>query len=257
MIGFESAPEIINRGDDITARYLNDLRSGVLHGSTGISTDDLVNSVGRFGRKLFAPQRNWYNSDSSTCPAFGVFRTTGLKAVEGVTSSQMPLPNLPINGAQPNTYGSQYTHFLNGPVEILTTRFGTFQDDDKMMIAAYDTSDGTPAAGESWGPRTGTWLLKKNTGGFMIIGNLNTTQGWALVKRVPFIRFHGVTDAAIAKDASGTVSIFYGTGAGTDSTVNMSSVYNAFGDIAITKDCECVWEGDSAGVAWKIIQGEC
>lgn len=38
-------------------------------------------------------------------------------------------------------------------------------------LALYDTGDGTPAIGESWGPVAGQWSLGKNRPGFGIIGN--------------------------------------------------------------------------------------
>jgi hypothetical protein len=131
------------------------------------------------------------------------------------------------------------------------------------MLAAYTSGDGTPGAGELWGPRSGGWTLRKNTGGFMVVGLQSIATGdtplnFAVVERCPFVRFHGVTDAAIAKDAEGTVSIFYGTGAGTDSSVNMADhCYNSFANVAISKDVECVWEGDLAGAYWRIVAAEC
>jgi hypothetical protein len=194
----------------------------------------------------------WRNDAASQCPAYGIIRITG----ETTSNDQAVL-----TGDQPNTYGSQYSHFVNGPIPVdaasgATKSYGVCTIIGRVC-AAYTVGDGTPAFGEQWGPRTGTWLLKKNTGGFMVMGNVDATAGVVIVTQQPWLRFHGVTDDAIAKDASGTVSIFYGTAAGTDSTVNMSSVYNSFADVAITKDVECVWEGDVAGVKWRLVAAEC
>lgn len=190
------------------------------------------------------------NDAGSTAPAGGVLRVTGY-------NDDAEEPFLTID--QSNTFGAQYNHAINDDLDVASGDYG-YCCLGAMVPALYDSADGTPAWGELWGPRSGSWKLKKNTGGFRIA--CNSFVGVAadyrtLIRPEPFIRFHGVTDAAIAKDASGTVSIFYGTGAGTDSTVNMSSVYNSYGDVAITKDVECLWDGDMAGTSWRIIAAEC
>lgn len=188
------------------------------------------------------------NDSGETIPAGGVLRLTGFV----VTDPEEGF----YTAAKPNTYGSQYSHALNDELPVGSGKYGRCCL-GQTVPALYDSADGTPAFGENWGPRDATWKLKKNTGGFRILGVVDSGRSFALVVPQPFIRFHGVTDAAIAKDASGTVSIYYGTGAGTDSTVNFTSVYNSFGDVAITKDVEVVWEGDSAGTSWKIVAAEC
>lgn len=63
----------------------------------------------------------------------------------------------------------------------------------------------------------------------------------------------GVTDAAIAKGASGTISIYTGTpGSESDSGVNVTA-YNRFGAVAITK---YVWV-DHNGFGWYLTAAEC
>lgn len=190
------------------------------------------------------------NDAGSTAPAGGILRITGF-----VTDDEEPYFTID----QSNTFGSQYNHGVNDDFDVESGDYGRFCL-GAMAPALYDSADGTPAWGELWGPRSGSWKLKKNTGGFRVksasyVGAAANYR--TLVMPEPFIRFHGVTDAAIAKDASGTISIYYGTGAGTDSTVNMISVYNSYGDVAISKDVECLWDGDVAGTAWRIIAAEC
>jgi hypothetical protein len=125
------------------------------------------------------------------------------------------------------------------------------------VAALYDTADGTPAFGESWGPRDATWKLKKNTGGFRVLGNADSTNGVVVVVSVPMMGFFGKTDAAHAKGANGTVSIYWGSDAGTDTTENMTSVYNLFASVSSGKNVRCEWQGDMDGKQFALTAGEC
>lgn len=204
-------------------------------------------NLGDLGEQFRVTGFEFRNDSGEEIPGFACVRITGMVKVGS--------RNI-LTVGKPNTYGSQYMHRFNGPTPVASGLYGVCYLGSQVP-ALYDTADGTPAFGESWGPRDATWKIKKNTGGWQIVGNSDSTAGVVLVERVPFLRFHGVADSAINLDASGTVSIFYGTGAGTDSTVNMSSVYNSFGNVSSGKDVDCVWEYDVAGTAWKIVAAEC
>lgn len=199
---------------------------------------------------------NWIkfrNDAGSTAPAGGILRITGYN-----NDAEEPF----FTVGRPNAFGSQYFHAVNDDLDVPDGSSG-YCCLGQIVPALYDSADGTPAFGESWGPQSGTWKLKKNVGGFRILSTSSYTAGITgeyrcLVAVDPFVRFRGVTDASIAKGASGTISIYYGTG-GTynDTTADMSSVYNDFGDVDSAKNVECVWEGDVAGVKWKIVAAEC
>ena len=194
----------------------------------------------------------FYNESGEQIPAFACMRVTGMTTVQG--------RNI-VKVAKPNTYGSQYLHRLNGPLPVEIGKYGICTC-SPGAAALYDTADGTPAFGERWGPRDATWKLKKNTGGWAAMGNADTTNGIVIVQQAPMLSFHGQTDAAISKDAGGTVSIFYRSGATayTDTTVNMTNVFNAYGAIGSGKDVRCQWENDatSSGVGWwEIVAAEC
>src|SRR5262249_42786558 len=49
--------------------------------------------------------------------------------------------------------------------------------------AAFDTSDGQPAFGETWGPANGSWLLRKGRAGFAICGIPDMNAGVVPVRR--------------------------------------------------------------------------
>lgn len=69
-------------------------------------------------------------------------------------------------------------------------------------------------------------------------------------------RFYlGKTDAALNKGSSGTISIWSGTtkGSETDTTVNTTSVYNRFGNIASGKFVLLCWVDNG----WELVAGDC
>jgi hypothetical protein len=157
--------------------------------------------------------------------------------------------------AKPNTYGSQGLHALNGPQAVAAGASGlcTFA---MPAPAVYETSDGTPAFGEKWGPRDGSWKLRKNTGGFQIAGSPDATHGVVLVVASPMLSFVGKTDADHDKGATGTVSIYAGSlGSESDTGANMTDVYNRFADIASGKWVRCAWNHD--GQQWELTAAEC
>lgn len=192
------------------------------------------------------------NSTEEEIPAHAVIRISGT-----ATDNQSTI----FNGAKPNTYGSQFSHYINGSEDVIAGQAGTCFDPRALeggVVALYDSDDGTPLFGEQWGPRSGTWKLKKSTGGFRVVGVVDSEEHLVLVTQDPFLRFRGITDASIAKGADGTVSIYTGNnGSYSDTSVNMTDVYNDFGDVDSTKKVECVWEGDIEGVKWKIVAAEC
>ena len=89
----------------------------------------------------------------------------------------------------------------------------------EIITAKYDTADGTPANEENWGPDNGTFKLKKNFGGghYAVIG-ADSDAEVAVVMNTGVIQRWGKADANIAAAASGTVSVYVGTGAPTSWT---------------------------------------
>ena len=239
--------ERFDRGDRLTAEWCNEVSRAV--GMELSAPNGFAGPEGVWLRERpIVKGRLFKNTAEDTIPAYGLIRITGTIAVGNAKL---------LAGAKPNTYGSQYMHYVNGPKAVTAGSIGRCRDDDSVR-ALYDDADGTPAAGERWGPRAATYKLKKNTGGWMIEGDADTTAKTVLVRRVPFLRFRGVADGAISKGSSGTVSIYYGTGGSyTDSTVNMSSVLAELGAVGSGKIVYCTWEGDIEGVKWVVDPAEC
>lgn len=186
------------------------------------------------------------NDSSDVVPAFGIVRITG-----SITRRRQTV----LKVDQPNTYGSQFLHAVNGPQEVSANKYGLCTL-DFPAIALYDDGDGTPAFGEAWGPRDDSWKLRKSTGGFQVVGSPDTEASIVLVSRSPMLSFLGKTDAAINKGNSGTVSIFAGAlGSESDTTVNMSGVYNRFANVASGKWVRCHWNHDAQ--KWELVSAEC
>lgn len=197
-------------------------------------------------------QQEWvefYNNSGEEIPPFACIRVSAT-----ITRNNR-------NGfyaSKPNTYGAQFSHRFNGPTKVAAGNWGVCTI-GPQSFALYDSADGSPGFGESWGPRSGTWKLKKNTGGFRILGNADTSNTVVWVQPFPMLRVHGQTDAAHAKDATGVVSIFYRSASGTytDSGENFTNVLNSFCSItAANKDVEMVWDGGNGSDYWSIVAGE-
>jgi hypothetical protein len=147
----------------------------------------MMGNYGAEGQALNLQWIEYYNDSGEEIPAFGVMRISGMRKKDG-----RPV----IECKKPHTFGSQGQHRINGPVPVESSQYGVCLIGNHVA-ALYDTADGTPAFGESWGPRDGTWKLKKNTGGFRVLGNADTTNGVVVVVSVPMMLDRG-TDTIVA-----------------------------------------------------------
>jgi hypothetical protein len=194
------------------------------------------------------PWMEFLNANAGTIPAYGVVRATGISIPEA--------GRVLLSVDQPNTFGCQAQCFVNSPVPVAAGKYG-YATRTGALVALYDLADGTPAYGQAWGPRAGTWKLKKNTGGFFVLGVSNTTLGLALVVPLPMLTFRGKTTAgAIAKGATGTINIYAGAlGSETDTGQTMANVYNRYANASSGRWVTCGWNFESQ--AWELIDLEC
>ena len=112
------------------------------------------------------------NTGSSTCPPYCCLQVT----TPGIQLSTDGNSDLLYIGTQPN--GSTTASFLfAGPTPIPAGDYGaaTF---DVPALAAWDT--GTPAVGETWGPKSGQWTLSKGQPGFTVVGVVDATRNLML-----------------------------------------------------------------------------
>jgi hypothetical protein len=183
------------------------------------------------------------NESGEQIPAYGVFKVTETVNVTG----HGPI----LKAEKPDTYGSQYIHFVNGPQPVEDTKIGYCANPSQPIFAKYDDAD-TPANAELWGPDS-SFDLKKDVGGFQIIGG--AVSGRVLVVQAPMVIFLGKTDASHDKGASGTVSVWDGVlGSETDTTKNITGVENHFADLATTKFILAAYRGKED---WMGAAAEC
>ncbi|OHB81786.1 MAG: hypothetical protein A2W31_06570 [Planctomycetes bacterium RBG_16_64_10] len=73
-----------------------------------------------------------------------------------------------LDTIQPNGNGTVY--LINGPEDVAAGKIGRATLAlEYPVFAAYDSGDGTPAFGETWGPESGSSVLNKNAAGFFVV----------------------------------------------------------------------------------------
>ncbi len=173
------------------------------------------------------------NNSGQEIPPFAVMKCTGVVVVEpGRVALMMD---------QPDAFGCWGQCFYNNLVSVADGNYGA-AGRSNVMAMLYDSGDGTPAYGDMWGPQSGTWKLKKNTGGFFCLGPpTNTSLSIALFAPRPMTDFYGKnTGSRITKGSTGTINIFTGSpGAETDSGQTMANVLARFGDIPASAMVQC------------------
>jgi len=176
--------------------------------------------------------QRWFdvrNDSGEEIPAFGCVRLG--EPVE-VTRDGRTSVVYPAN--KPNTYGSQYSHAIAGPVPIAagsgsSVKYGRVTMDWPTW-ALYDTGS-SPAFGQSWGPLDDSWELNPHVGGFVIHGL--ATNGRVLVAQSPMLFAYLKADADVDLGNTGTFSIHDGIpGSESDSGDNFTGVINRYNDIS-------------------------
>lgn len=243
----------VRPGDAIKADDWNALAEGVNRSnakplSSGVSYM-VANAAGMFVGQEEDNGVLFYNDSGSQVPAYGLMLLKNKQAIGGGVCPSTK---------QPDTYGCQYNVFVNGPSPVANASYGYAQRLGQEIIAAYDNSFGTPANGEMWGPGNGSFLLKKNYGGFLVVGTEDETNFYARVIHVPMLSFRGKPTGDVSAGSSGTVNIYtgaFGSETQPTGTPSMSSIQN---------DSSCTVKGgqictvqivpDNAG--WQFVIGK-
>jgi hypothetical protein len=131
-------------------------------------------STRRMARGAGTDGVSFFNDSGETIPANAVMRVTGPTAVDETgqyysvakpNSTYTPL--YLVNRALPIPYGMGDDSFGIGD---------WLMDPHASGRVLVDNSVSTPAYGETWGPETGSWKLKKGNNGFKIVGGSGTTE---------------------------------------------------------------------------------
>lgn len=187
------------------------------------------------------------NESAQTVPPFGIVRVTGVTVVEP--------GRVVLLGDLPDAYGCQYRAVVNGPVPVGAGKYGACTR-GAFVAALYDVADGAPQVGERWGPRPGSWKLRRYTGGFAVLGVTRASLGLVLVQPAAMLSLLGKTDAAHGRGTAGTVSIYAGPlGGESDTLLNLTGVHNRYGDVPAGKWVRCVW--NDQGNDWELVAAEC
>jgi hypothetical protein len=187
-----------------------------------------VESGAAFGGGAVAPAlpktMRFRNDAEEEIPAFAVMRVTGIETTGGRATATVAKPS--------STF--QRLYLVNGAVKVASGKFGEGSWLSEANYVLYNASSGTPAYGESWGPKNGQWSLEEYRYGFTILGG-NT----------------GSDDSSHAKGATGTISIYDGNEV--DTTDNMTGVDNLFATVASGKWVDVEWRGGR----WYLTSAEC
>lgn len=104
------------------------------------------------------------NTSGEDCPPFGLLAVTGSEQ-RGDSSGKKRTVLL---GTKPSTtFYREYV--VNGPQKLRAGKTGKCYIGGPLWIA-FDDADGTPAAGEGWGPKPGQWEAAKGFPGITVEG---------------------------------------------------------------------------------------
>lgn len=171
-------------------------------------------------------------------------------ALMRVTGADFHLGQRLITIGKPNT-SFDCTYMVNGFANAVGSgKYGWGHRLSDATRVLYNSSSGTPNVNEEWGPKDGQWSLEKYRYGFTILGaNVVGTSTLTLYNRVG--AFIGKTNAAHAKGATGTVSIYDGNEV--DTGDDLSGVDNLFANVGSGK-----WvDVERRGGRWFITAAEC
>lgn len=140
------------------------------------------------------------NDSNETIPGFAVMRVTG--AAHDAAGQFYLRVDKPDDSFQ--TY-----YLVNGPFPIPAGKFGV-ADDDYPCYAAYDDGSGTPAFGDSWGAKSGSWKLAPNRDGFDVLGN--STAGRVLVRQHKVTQLIGKLAADLSSGSTASATVWLGAG---------------------------------------------
>jgi hypothetical protein len=170
------------------------------------------------------------NDNAGTVPAFGIMRTTGIVVVEA--------GRVVLTTDQPNAYGDTGFCMINGPVDVDAGKYGTCARFGTLPCL-YDSAQ-TPAFGEMWGPKNGSWKLTEGYGGWLARGApTNTTKTLGLFAANPMRVIRGKLASDLNTLSSANLTIWAYIGGSDTNTTETISVYN--GSSCTVKGSQYVW----------------
>jgi hypothetical protein len=187
----------------------------------------------------------FFNNSGETIPAFGVMKVyaeSSLSDSQGVTSAIYAVQ-------KPDTTFARL-YLVNGSDTVAASAYGTGSFVDLPDRVLYDSADGTPVAGQVWGPYPGQWSLKRHMYGFYIIGDPNTTALHVRCTQRLVMDVVGKADGAISLGSSGTVSVWKGNRVA-DSTANVASCASTYIATDASDQVRVSWHSETPEITAK------
>jgi hypothetical protein len=152
-----------------------------------------------------------YNAENDEIPQYGIGRVTAISEVAGEKV---------VNLEKPSTTFSRL-YLVNSGGDVAYQKTGISKNRPVVKVL-YDS--GTPAVGDTYGPKPSQWTVSKGYPGFVCLGIVDATSR-IMLARYDEPGFYLVkADADIAKGSTGTASLYYdNAGTETDTTINISS----------------------------------
>ncbi len=170
---------------------------------------------------------NWlrgYNAAGETIPAYSVVAIRAGSTIDNGYRAHLEKPSTTFCRDYGITVSQDLSAGKRGGYSV------------EAGLVKYDT--GTPATGETWGPKPGQFTVSKNYPGFRCLGVIDSTNKIMLAVREEPPFYLAKADAAISKGSSGTASLYVGaSGSETDSTINITNCRAKWGAIATGKWC--------------------
>ena len=176
-------------------------------------------SLGNFMRRL--PRvRRWCPLAAVTVPAYGVFVATAANNQNDYWV---------YDGSQATVHGGGPIVLVNGCDNVSSGSIGWAGEAREVPVwALYDTADGTPQAGESWGPKANLWYLGRGLPGFVVL-SVDSTNQRALVKRTHGDNTRTAELGTSLGPGGGTATLWY-AGAATVASVQVTDDMLGSGD---------------------------
>lgn len=185
------------------------------------------------------------NASGEVIPAYAPLRATDYVEVGDEVLLEVGKPD-----------GSLFTPYINGPAEVAIGGRG----ECRLPYAVWCRleSGATPSVGDEF-YIDDNWYGEETNFSPVAVRVLSTYQEFdsavvALVEWIPHVILLGKTDASHSQGATGTVSVWTGTkGSESDSTANVTSVYNRFADVSSGSWVHVMWVNGG----WSLTAAEC
>ncbi len=203
-------------------------------------------SLGNFMRRLFKGPPVVPFAPAVTVPAYGVFVATAANNQNDYWV---------YDGSQATVHGGGPIVLVNGCDDVSSGSIGWAGEAREVPVwALYDTADGTPQAGESWGPKANLWYLGRGLPGFVVL-SVDSTNQRALVKRTHGDNTRTAELGTSLGPGGGTATLWY-AGAATVASVQVTDDMLGSGDTIAANTMVTVQFRPHAQ-AWKVINAAC